>query len=568
MQPGDERTPNTDFVANLQDIAGRRHVITNQRSMKRFCKGFRSGEGEAIAVVRPGSLLEYWQVLKACVGAGKIVVLQAANTGLTAGSTPVGTYDRDVVVLNTTRMDAIQLLDGGKQIVSFPGATLFKLERTLRPLGRLPHSVIGSSSIGASVVGGVCNNSGGSLIERGPSYTELSVFAQVDETGELQLVNHLGIRLGDTPETILTRLETGDYTAADMETTNARASDTGYVERIRDVDADTPSRFNNDPGRLFEASGCAGKLAVFAVRLDTFPKNEREQVFYIGTNDTSTLTRLRRDLLPSLNTLPVSAEYMHRECYDISKRYGKDTLVMIDRLGTDRLPAFFALKGWLDARLNRLPLLPRNLIDRVMQGLSNIWPNVLPKRMEAFRDRFEHHLILKTRDGGIEEVETYLKETFDGKSADWFACDPREGKIAGLHRFAAAGAAVRFMAVNEGKVSDILALDIALRRNDEDWFERLPPEIDEALSHKLYYGHFFCHVLHQDYVVKAGYDANEIKARMIEVLDERRAEFPSEHNVGHLYKAKPALAGFYKTCDPTNTLNPGIGKMSRRKNYL
>ncbi|MEO0978633.1 MAG: D-lactate dehydrogenase [Pseudomonadota bacterium] len=567
MQPGDERTPNTDLVANLQDIAGRRHVITNQRSMKRFCKGFRSGEGEAIAVVRPGSLLEYWKVLKACVGAGKIVVLQAANTGLTAGSTPVGTYDRDVVVLNTTRMDAIQLLDGGKQIVSFPGATLFKLERTLRPLGRLPHSVIGSSSIGASVVGGVCNNSGGSLIERGPSYTELSLFAQVDEDGQLQLVNHLGIRLGDTPETILTRLETGDYTAADMETTNARASDTGYVERIRDVDADTPSRFNNDPGRLFEASGCAGKLAVFAVRLDTFPKNEREQVFYIGTNDTGTLTRLRRDLLPSLNTLPVSAEYMHRECYDISKRYGKDTLVMIDRLGTDRLPAFFALKGWLDARLNRLPLLPRNLIDRVMQGLSNIWPNVLPKRMEAFRDRFEHHLILKTRDGGIEEVETYLKETFDGKSADWFACDPREGKIAGLHRFAAAGAAVRFMAVNEGKVSDILALDIALRRNDQDWFERLPPEIDEALSHKLYYGHFFCHVLHQDYVVKAGYDANEIKARMIEILDERRAEFPSEHNVGHLYKAKPALAGFYKTCDPTNTLNPGIGKMSRRKNY-
>lgn len=568
MQSDNERTLNEGLMTRLRDIAGRRHVITNQRSMKRFCKGFRSGEGEAVAVVRPGSLLDYWQVLKACVDAGKIVVLQAANTGLTAGSTPVGTYDREVVVINTARMDAIQLLDGGKQVVSFPGATLFRLERTLRPLGRLPHSVIGSSSIGASVVGGVCNNSGGSLIERGPSYTELSLFAQVDETGELQLVNHLGIGLGDTPETILTRLEKGDYTAADVETTNARASDTGYIERIRDIDADTPSRFNNDPGRLFEASGCAGKLAVFAVRLDTFPKNEREQVFYAGTNDTGILTRLRRDLLPSLNTLPVSAEYMHRECYDISKRYGKDTLVMIDKLGTDRLPTFFALKGWLDARLNRLPLLPRNLIDRVMQGLSNIWPNVLPKRMEVFRDRFEHHLILKTRDGGIEEVETYLKETFDGKSADWFACDPREAKIAGLHRFAAAGAAVRFMAVNEGKVSDILALDIALRRNDEDWFERLPPEIGEALSHKLYYGHFFCHVLHQDYVVKAGYDANEIKARMIEILDQRRAEFPSEHNVGHLYQAKPALAGFYKTCDPTNTLNPGIGKMSRRKDYL
>ena len=364
MQPDGERTLNEDLIAGLEGIVGRRHVVTNTRSMKRFCKGFRSGEGEALAVVRPGTLLEYWQVLKTCVEAGKIVVMQAANTGLTAGSTPEGTYDRDVVVLNTMRIDAIQLLDGGKQIVSFPGATLFKLERTLRPLGRLPHSVIGSSSIGASVVGGVCNNSGGSLIERGPSYTELSLFAQVDRNAELQLVNHLGIALGDTPETILTRLESGDYAAADMETTNARASDTGYIERIRDIDADTPSRFNNDPGRLFEASGCAGKLAVFAVRLDTFPKNEREQVFYVGTNDTGILTRLRRDLLPSLKTLPVSAEYMHRECYDISKRYGKDTLVMIDKLGTDRLPTFFALKGWLDARLNRLPLLPWNLIER------------------------------------------------------------------------------------------------------------------------------------------------------------------------------------------------------------
>ena len=35
---------------------------------------------------------------------------------------------------------------------------------------------------------------------------------------------------------------------------------------MRDVDADTPARYNADPDRLFESSGCAGKLAVFAVR--------------------------------------------------------------------------------------------------------------------------------------------------------------------------------------------------------------------------------------------------------------------------------------------------------------
>lgn len=35
-----------------------------------------------------------------------------------------------------------------------------------------------------------------------------------------------------------------------------------------------------------------------------------------------------------------------------------------------------------------------------------------------------------------------------------------------LHRFAAAGAAVRYHAVHADQVEDILALDIALRRNE------------------------------------------------------------------------------------------------------
>ncbi|MEM1067175.1 MAG: D-lactate dehydrogenase, partial [Pseudomonadota bacterium] len=448
-----------------------------------------------------------------------------------------------------------------------PGATLFALEKLLAPLERQPHSVIGSSCIGASIIGGVCNNSGGALIERGPSYTELSLHARISEDGTLELVNHLGLALGDDPETILTRLENGDYTAADVEETNLKASDTEYHRRVREVDEDTPARFNADTRRLYEAAGCAGKLAVFAVRLDTYPKNSQEQVFYLGTSDPNVFTKLRRDILQDFKHLPVSGEYMHAECYDISKTYGKDTLVMIDKLGTDRLPTIFALKGWVDARLNKLPILPKNLSDRFMQVVSRLWPNPLPRRMEMFRKRFDHHLILKMHDDGIAEAERYLSRNFDEATSDWFACTPREGKIAGLHRFAAAGAAIRYQAVNTGRVSDILALDIALRRNDREWFEVLPPEIEQAISHKLYYGHFFCHVLHQDYVVKAGYDPKEIKAKMLDLLDKRGARYPAEHNVGHLYNASGGLAAFYKACDPTNSLNPGIGKTSKKKHY-
>jgi D-lactate dehydrogenase len=34
--------------------------------------------------------------------------------------------------------------------------------------------------------------------------------------------------------------------------------------------------------------------------------------------------------------------------------------------------------------------------------------------------------------------------------------------------------------------------------------------------------------------------------QMWTLLDARRAEYPAEHNVGHLYIAKPALANFYQ----------------------
>lgn len=556
------------FITQLKNIVGNAQVLTGERSTERYRKGFRSGGGKALAVVFPTRLLQLWQILQACVAADKIVIMQAANTGLTEGSTPSGQdYDREIVIVSTLRLDHIQVLDNGKQVVGFPGSTLNKLERLLKPYGREPHSVIGSSCIGASVIGGICNNSGGALVKRGPAYTEMALYAKLDADGQLRLVNHLGINLGDTPEEILTRLEKGDYRPTDVEHGELRASDNEYASRVRDVNADTPSRFNADKRRLFEASGCAGKLAVFAVRLDTFAKEDKEQVFYIGTNDTAVLTELRRHMLSQFENLPVAGEYMHRDIFDIAEVYGKDTFMMIDKLGTDQMPRFFTLKGRVDATLNKLPLLPHNLTDNLMQKLSKLAPNHLPPRMKEYRQRFEHHLLLKMAGPGVAEAEQYLKSYFAQAEGDFFVCTPEEGKKAFLHRFAAAGAAVRYHAVHADQVEDILALDIALRRNDTEWFETLPPEIDNQLVHKLYYGHFMCHVFHQDYVVKKGADSHALKEQMLAILNQRGAEYPAEHNVGHLYHAKPDLQAFYQDADPTNSFNPGIGKTSKQKHW-
>ncbi|MEM9630115.1 MAG: D-lactate dehydrogenase [Pseudomonadota bacterium] len=553
------------LIQRLKEIVGSRHCLTDARKTERYRKGFRSGEGDAIAVVVPGTLVEMWKVLQAVVAADCIVIMQAANTGLTEGSTPKGSYDRNVVIVSTLRLDKLHILDDGRQIVSQPGGTLFNLEKTLKPYGRQPHSVIGSSCIGASIIGGVCNNSGGALVRRGPVYTELSLYAHISANGELELINHLGINLGQSPEEILGKLDSDEIDPADVSQEAGRASDDSYGERVRDVDAASPARFNADPRGLYESSGSAGKVAVFAVRLDTFPVETGDQVFYIGTNDPAELTAMRRRLLTELPELPVSGEYLHRECFDIAHRYGKDTVLMIDWFGTDRLPMFFALKGAMDARLNKVPFLPKNMTDRTMQFLSHLVPEALPHRMRDFRNEYEHHLILKVSGSSAPQTERILTDTVGGDG--WFLCDEKEAGKAMLHRFAAAGAAVRYGAVHTKDCEDILALDIALRRNDDDWFEKLPPEIEDQIAAKLYYGHFLCHVLHQDYVVKKGCDPKALKAAMLELLDKRGAEYPAEHNVGHLYKAKPALANHYKSLDPTNSFNPGIGKMSREKNY-
>ena len=113
------------------------------------------------------------------------------------------------------------------------------------------------------------------------------------------------------------------------EPTTAWASDRNYGTHVRDVDAATPARFNADPRRLREAAGCAGKLAVFAVRLDTFDAEKETAVFYIGSNEPDELTEIRRHILASFDSLPIAGEYIHRDAYDVAAKYGKDTFLFI-----------------------------------------------------------------------------------------------------------------------------------------------------------------------------------------------------------------------------------------------
>ncbi|WP_429301104.1 D-lactate dehydrogenase [Paraburkholderia sp. GAS199] len=558
----------TSLLEALRDIVGRRYVLTRESATRRYRTGFRFGAGKALAVVRPGSVVEQWNVLQACIDAKVIVIAQASNTGLTGGSSPDGdNYDRDVVIVSMSRMKKLFVINRGQQVVCLPGSTLDQLEQTLKPLGREPHSVIGASCIGASVFGGVCNNSGGALVQRGPAYTQLAIFARVDDSGHLTLVNHLGIELGHTPEEILGRLENRAFTDADIDHDTGAASDRDYKQHVRDTDAGTPARFNADPQRLYEASGSAGKIMLFALRLDTFPVEKGAKVFYVGTNKSDELTDIRCHSLRKFTDVPISGEYLHRDAFDVSEKYGKDMFLAIDWLGTARIPGLFALKTRFDSFFNRLGIFPSHFTDRVMQAASQLFPSHLPKRIKEYRNKYEHHLILKVSASSLKETRTFLTDFFASATGDFFECTEEEGRKAFLHRFAAAGAAVRYRAVHGKDVEDIVALDIALRRNDRDWVETLPCAIDKKISIKMYYGHFLCHVFHQDYIVKKGNDCVAVERAMWDLLDERGAEYPAEHNVGHLYRAKPDLASFYRELDPCNCFNPGLGGDSKFARY-
>ena len=557
-----------NIISEIKKISGSKYIITEDWRKQPYSKGWRYGKGNAFAVVKPGTLIEIWKILELCVKEDIIIIMQAANTGLTGGSTPYGDdYERPVIVLNTMRIDNIHIINDGKQIIGLTGSTLYNLEKKLKPFKREPHSIIGSTSIGASIIGGICNNAGGSLVQRGPSYTQMALYAKINKNGKLELVNELDINLGSSPEEILSNLQNKNYKKSDIKNTGKLGSDDKYSEIIRKINEDTPSRFNSDSRLLYGASGSAGKLAVFAVRLDTYRSPKENKVFYVGTNDPDVFWKIRRDILSKFKTLPTLGDYLHRDCYDAAKKYSKDTFLVIERLGTTFLPTLFELKRRVDILAKKLKFFPNNFSDRLMQFLSNFWPNHLPKRMENFRDLYEHHWVIEMSDEGIVEAEKYFSEIFKNQDGDYFICNEFESKKASLHRFVSASAIGRYHILNSKNHGDMMSLDIAFPRNEKNWFEKLPKEIDELLEMKLYYGHLFCHVLHQNYIVKKGVDGDELKKKLLKIYDKRGAEYPAEHNVGHEYHAKPSLLNFYKQLDPTNRFNPGIGKTTKLKDW-
>lgn len=548
-----------NLIREFQAILKSHQILINEIAKSPYLKGFRVGKGEAIAVLIPETLLELWYVLEKCVNHDLIVILQASNTGVTGGSTPDSDdYDRDVVVVSTKKLKGLQLLEDATQVLAFPGTTLTELENALKPFHREPHSVIG----------GICNNSGGSLIHRGPAYTEKSLFAQIDTEGNLKLINHLGIDLGDNPEEIFKNLENKNYVTGQNEAWQGRTWAENYADNLRDTTSPTPTRYNGNPEYLHESAGCSGKLAVFAVRLPTFEAAAEATTYLIGSNNESQLIQLRKYLLENLSELPTQAEYIHKNAFELTQRYAKHMYKVIDIMGAEKIPQLFALKAKVDGFFKRIPLLPNNILDRFIQLFNRLTPSWIEPRLQQFHHKYEHLLMLKIDSSKNEEIQQHLLKFFSGQSAQFIQCDKKEEKNIFLIRFAVGGCII-YYGDSQGIDPNqrLVSFDVAFRRNDEQWLINLPEHLQDQVQMESCCGHFFCFVCHQDYLLKEGVDAHQFKDEVLVYLEQRGAKYPAEHNVGHLYQASSEYQTHFQQLDPTNTLNPGIGKTSKCKHW-
>ena len=559
------------MISNLHkkviDIVGKKNFLINEKEKTPYTSGWRTKPGECEFVVLPDSLSNMWAVLKLCVENNKYILMQAANTSLTGGSTPNGKYDQGLVIINTTKLKTIIPIKNGKQVLAFPGSTLYDLEKKIKPYNRAPHSEIGSSCIGASVVGGVCNNSGGALIKRGPAYTELSLFASVNNEGKLELHNKLGIELGSSPENILKNLDNRNFSEQNIKNSNFKASSTDYKSIIKDTNADSPARYNADKRRLYDASGCSGKLAVFAVRLDTFEKESEEKTIYYSTNNPKDLTILRKKIINEIEELPIYAEYMHNDAYNISKKYGKDAFYLIYYLGTSCMPFFYRTKSKLESFFKNSSFFSNKTLDLILNAFVSILPNQMPKVFDDLNKKFKHHLILKCDKKIFDEVLKVSKNIFNENSKNkLLICNTKDSKKLTLNRFVFAGASARCANITKSANPELLPFDVALKRNDDNWFHDIALDAKKDVLKTLTVGHFFCLVFHREYVIKKGINNNTVKDKILRWFDEIGAKYPAEHNVGHVYEADDNLRKFYRKLDPCNIFNPGIGKTSKTIN--
>ena len=153
-----------NHLEELAGLVGADHVLSGADTESYVTDWRGRYHGQALAVVRPGSVQELASVVKWCAGHGVPIVPQGGNTGMCGGATPDSSGK--AIVLSLARLNAIRSVDTDNDtMVVEAGCILQSVQQAARDAGRLfPLSLAAEGS--CTVGGNLATNAGGTQVLR------------------------------------------------------------------------------------------------------------------------------------------------------------------------------------------------------------------------------------------------------------------------------------------------------------------------------------------------------------------------------------------------------------------
>lgn len=582
----------------LARIVGAENVIDGRvksLASRSYLNGARlQGSGKALCIVTPRRLHQVIDCVEAIVDADCAVLPQGQNTGLTGGSVPhTQEENRPTVVLSLKHLDRLFPIDNGDRVVCLAGVGLASLQQFLNEYfpERESHSVLGSTFLNPTTAAGIAFGSGGTQCRKGPAYTERALYLKVStnkwKENVVEVVDTLGVKTFEEKDmqegrarkmdSVAYRIDTwsryiNEGLAKDMRYTikgvKAAASDKDYVQRLCRHDSEV-SRWNADT-RGPELNRSEGKVIILATVHDTFPKPKKTKTFWLGFDSLETALAFRREVcLDNPKDIPISAEYMDRDSYDVIDRSGRVLAGTIKLVGTSSLVVrkLWNIKTWIEGLpFSGAPL----IVDKFLHAVNPVIPSVLPKKVREIGLKMDHHVSMTVGDFGdgnmeriLDRLQNFASKHGEDKLAIHECASPTEVSSLTAFRFAAAPA-FRTWCVGEGAQG--FSVDYALPKKGGQ-----EPPLDETVAKpikRMRYSHFVCNVVHEDLAYGIDVDINKAKHELKDVVEKKfGGKLPAEHGHGTEYKAPPETQERWKKMDPLNALNPGIGGLSEKYKY-
>jgi FAD/FMN-containing dehydrogenase len=154
----------TALILALRDVLGEAGLLLDPEECRPYCKGARYGQGETLAVIRPDSHEQVVEIVRLCHAHHQALLLQGANTGLVAASTPDASGRFLVLSLERLKKHiAIDVVNRSVEVDA--GVSLHELNTALEEHGLFfPIDLAANPSVGGMIA---ANTGGAKLIKYG-----------------------------------------------------------------------------------------------------------------------------------------------------------------------------------------------------------------------------------------------------------------------------------------------------------------------------------------------------------------------------------------------------------------